>query len=267
MPCYNEYPVIRYLDKTLAELDETLGDMFDVSILFVDDGSTDGTADELQEIFADRPQHRIIRHTLNQGVAAATMTGIRNAETEIVCAIDADCTYDPHQLQSLLPMLTDSVDLVTASPYHPLGGVMNVPQWRLFLSRGASRLYRLLLRNKLHTYTSCFRVYRRSAVEDLTISDGRFLGITEILCQLDQRGSNVVECPAVLETRVLGTSKIKTLRGIASHLKLLARIAYQRHRVQPTTPVTPPLAQATTDSKEVHHDDIHDNSDASHVTV
>ena len=64
----------------------------------------------------------------------------------------------------MLPLMTGSVDLVTASPYHKDGGVRNVPGWRLFLSRGASFLYRRVLRSKLDTYTSCFRVYRRSSV-------------------------------------------------------------------------------------------------------
>jgi polysaccharide deacetylase family protein (PEP-CTERM system associated) len=228
VPCYNERPALRYLERTLGELDDTLGRCFELSFLFVDDGSTDGTWEELQAIFGDRPNHRVIRHARNLGVAAATLTGIRHAETPVVCAIDADCTYDPHQLQNLIPLLTDSVDLVTASPYHPLGGVMNVPRWRLLLSRSASQLYRLLLRNKLHTYTSCFRVYRKSAVEEICVSDGGFLGITEILWQLDQGGSQIVECPALLEARVLGASKLKTMRGIVSHLRLLARITHQR---------------------------------------
>jgi dolichol-phosphate mannosyltransferase len=231
----------------------------------VDDGSTDGTAEELESMFADRWDSRIIRHAQNQGVAAATLSGIREANSELVCAIDADCTYDPQQLQAFIPLMTDSVDVVTASPYHPLGGVMNVPRWRLFLSRSASRLYRLMLRNKLYTYTSCFRVYRKSAVEGIQVRDGRFLGITEILWQLDRRGSQIVECPAVLEVRVLGTSKLRALRGIASHLKLLTHIA--RQRFLPGVKNQPPVSNNTMTPHEVLHVDTHDHSLPPHAAV
>ena len=81
----------------------------------------------------------------------------------------------------MIPLLTDDVDVVTASPYHPRGQVKNVPRWRLFLSKGLSRLYRLVLRQKLHTYTSCFRVYRRQAAVGIAVERGGFFGVTEML--------------------------------------------------------------------------------------
>lgn len=46
------------------------------------------------------------------------MTGIKAATTEIVCSMDCDCTYDPHELINMIPLLTEDVDMVTASPYH-----------------------------------------------------------------------------------------------------------------------------------------------------
>ena len=79
-----------------------------------------------------------IRHPENRGVAAAIMTGIRNAPTEIVCSIDCDCSYDPSTLARMIPLLQNA-DMVTASPYHPQGSVRNVPGWRLVLSKTLSR--------------------------------------------------------------------------------------------------------------------------------
>lgn len=80
----------------------------------------------------------------------------------------------------MVPMLKPDVDLVTASPYHPQGRVLNLSVWRLVLSKGLSILYRLFHRHKLYTYTSCFRVYRRSSVMDITLRNERFVGIMEI---------------------------------------------------------------------------------------
>jgi hypothetical protein len=156
------------------------------------------------------------------------MTGIRGAKNEIVCSMDCDCSYDPLKLAELIPLLQPGVDLVTASPYHPAGAVRNVPGWRLLLSRGAAWMYRRVLRTKLHTYTSCFRVYRRSAVAGIELKHHRFLGVAELVGRLDLDRKQIVEHPAVLEVRMIGRSKMKTVRTILGHLGLLAGLARAR---------------------------------------
>ncbi len=241
VPCFNEEGSLEYLANTLRNVAAALGRDYEISFLFVDDGSRDRTWEALGRLFGSRPDCTLIGHESNRGVAAAILTGIRAARTEIVCSIDCDCTYDPHRLAEMIPRLVDGVDLVTASPYHPEGRVLNVPAWRLSLSRGASFLYRCVLRQKLHTYTSCFRVYRRRAVADigLDLREEGFLGIAEILARLDLQGSTVVEHPATLEARLLGRSKMKVLRSVAGHLRLLFRLAALRllGRRRPSTVV------------------------------
>jgi hypothetical protein len=126
---------------------------------------------------------------------------------------------------NMIPMLTPGVDLVTASPYHPQGQVVNAPGWRLLLSKTASRIYRRLLRQRLHTYTSCFRVYRRSAILKLTLKHEGFLAIAELIGRLDLQDSVVVECPATLTTRVYGASKMKTAQVLLGHVQLLCELS------------------------------------------
>jgi len=128
----------------------------------------------------------------------------------------------------MIPLLTDGVDMVTASPYHPDGAVKNVPAWRLFFSKSLSSFYHMILHHKFSTYTSCFRVYRRTSVVDLEISEGGFLGVAETLGRLDLQGGVIIECPTVLEVRLLGRSKMKMIRTILGHLRLLARLALAR---------------------------------------
>jgi len=228
VPCFNEEKVLPYLENTLRHVSTKLGQAYDPELVFVDDCSSDGTWTAMQKLFGNRDDCRFIRHDENRGVAAAILSGIRHARTEIVCSIDCDCTYDPHQLVDLIPALEADVAMVTASPYHPSGRVLNVPRWRLFLSKNLSALYRRVCRHKLWTYTSCFRVYRRSRVADLPIVEGGFLGITEMLGLLDSQGHKIVERPAVLEVRMLGRSKMKLWRTIVGHLRLLSRLAASR---------------------------------------
>jgi polysaccharide deacetylase family protein (PEP-CTERM system associated) len=230
VPCYNEEQSLPYLANTLRSVSGEWSDQYRFSFVFVDDCSTDRTWQTLQAIFGDQPYCTLLRHAGNRGVAAAIQTGLHAATSDVVCSMDCDCTYDPHELGRMIPLLTDDVDVVTASPYHPLGSVKNVAQWRLFLSKGLSRLYRLVLRQKLHTYTSCFRVYRRRAAIGISVQRGGFFGVTEMLGRLDLAGRRIVEYPTTLEARVLGRSKMKVLRTIAGHLGLLAHLLRLRLR-------------------------------------
>ena len=228
VPCFNEADSVTKLRQNLERLFRALSPLYAAELIFVDDGSSDETCNALTQEFADFAGARIVRHDRNQGIAAAIATGIQAASAEIVCSIDADCSYDPVQLALMLPLLADDVALVVASPYHPRGRVNNVPRWRLKLSQAASGLYRLVLRQKLHTYTSCFRVYRRSLVADIRLRETGFVGIAELVCQLDRRGAKVVECPATLDIRTTGQSKMRVLRAAWAHLRLIARAGCAR---------------------------------------
>ena len=228
IPVYNEEAALPYLANTLRSVEAKLRENYEPNFIFVDDCSSDNTLAKLNELFGTRENVRIIRHETNKGVAAGIMTGIKQANTEIVCSMDCDCTYDPHELANMIPLLAGDVDMVTASPYHKSGGVRNVPEWRLFLSRGASFLYRRVLEAKLDTYTSCFRVYRRSSVVDLNLREQGFLGVAEMLGKLDISGGKIIEYPAVLEVRLFGFSKMKTARTILGHLNLLSHLYKER---------------------------------------
>ena len=126
--------------------------------------------------------------------------------------MDCDGSYDPLLVAELIPRLSPGVDLVTASPYHLQGSVENVPLWRLRLSRLASRLYGAACCHLLSCYTSCFRVYRRSATAPIELDNEGFVGIAELLCKVLAQGGQVVEHPAMLRVRTAGTSKMRVMR-------------------------------------------------------
>jgi polysaccharide deacetylase family protein (PEP-CTERM system associated) len=240
IPCFNESQSLGYLDNTLRSVADTFRDDYAFTFVFVDDGSTDSTWAVLQKLFGGRSDCRLIQHDRNEGLARTIETGIRSSDTPIVCSMDCDCTYDPHLLGRMIPLLSEGVDLVTASPYHPQGAVKNVPQWRLFLSRSLSQLYRMVLQQKLHTYTSCFRVYRRETAMRIPVKRGGFFGVTEMLGRLDLEGGRIVEFPATLEVRVLGRSNMKILRTVGGHLRLLTQFAGLRLRGRTFRPDTAP---------------------------
>lgn len=228
VPCYNEETALPYLESNLERFRRLARNRYDLRFVFVDDGSRDNSLAELHARFGGRPDCKIVAHETNRGVAAACLTGIAQADTDLVAVIDADCTFNPQQLLTMLPLMTDDVDLIITSPLHRLGRVVNVPAWRLMLSRGAAFLYRRVLRHKFSGYTSCFRIYRRHTVTGMALHFKGFCGVAEILGRLDLAGYRIIECPAVLDVRLMGYSKINTLRTILDHLRLLARLAAVR---------------------------------------
>jgi glycosyltransferase involved in cell wall biosynthesis len=237
VPCFNEEESLPPLIDSIAEVEAVLAETCSVQWLFVDDGSSDGTWAILESLPQSRGNVHLVRHAQNRGICAAIRSGIDAAQTEIVASIDSDGSYDPRELARMIPLLSDDVALVTASPYHPAGEVRDVPTWRLALSRGASRLYRAVLGSKLHTFTSCFRVYRKSRVTSLPLCEDRFLGTAELIAELLRRGEIVVEHPARLKSREFGRSKLKTMQTIAGHLRLLTRLMFARRGIA-KAPVT-----------------------------
>jgi len=221
VPCFNEEPTIPMLQPVLVDMLRDFGDDYDVEILFVDDGSSDATLEKLREV-APGLNGRVLVHPQNKGIAEAFRTGFREAKGDIVCTIDADCTFDPMELVPMVAQLEENdVEIVSASPYHPEGGVEGVPAWRLVLSGGASLIYRLILPVKLYSYTACFRVFRRSALEKIHFDDSGFLGVAQILISALLQGVPVLERPMILKTRVSGVSKMRTLAVIRDHARFM----------------------------------------------
>jgi hypothetical protein len=240
VPLYNEQQSVTYLTRTLLTFRARLSGRYRIHLVIVDDASTDDTWNMLSQALGDAPDCLLVRHTTNRGVAAALMTGIKNSPTEIVCSIDGDCSYDPSTLAKMIP-LADEAEMVTASPYHPDGSVRNVPGWRLILSKTLSRLYSAILADRIHTFTSCCRVYRKSAMLDLELSHGGFLGVAEMLIETKRKGRRVVEVPATLESRLLGESKMKIVRTIGGHLGLLRKLAFDRRPKGPGESLRKPV--------------------------
>jgi len=225
VPCYNEAETLPYLMNTLASVERRFADRYRFHFVFVDDASADETWQALTGLIAGRSNCTVVRHPVNRGVAHAILTGISASPSDLVCSIDADCTYDPHEIGRLVEALEHGAALVTASPYHPEGHVVGVPKWRLTLSRTLSSMYRRVLRSNLHTYTSCFRGYRKSAFTELTLRHRGFLGVAETLALTILSGEKVTEIPATLESRLIGQSKMRVLPVILGHLRLLADLS------------------------------------------
>jgi dolichol-phosphate mannosyltransferase len=235
IPCYNEAENVPGLIRDLPPVVEKLassGRWQDVEVILVDDGSKDNTASLLEQEFGTLKNFRIVRHGVNKGLGAALRTGFMVAEGDVIVSTDSDATYPFNEIEPMLARLIPGVDVVTASPYHPQGGVDNVPGYRIFISKGASAMYRVLVNPRIHTYTAMFRAYRRETLKMARHENDGFLGVTEILVRAMLNGAKVVEHPCRLRVRQYGQSKAKIVRITKSHLNFQRKVlAYRIGRV------------------------------------
>jgi len=232
LPLYNEVENIPKLKQELLPTLIELTQSYIVEVIFVDDGSTDGTYPMLVHTFAEAIHPHISftiqRHSTNHGLGAALRTGFSFAKGDILLTTDSDGSYRFDEIQDLLFCLGQHTNIVTASPYHPDGNVEGVNKYRIILSRGSSMIYRFLVDRRIHTYTSLFRAYRREIIERVNFQCDGYLAVAEILINSLLMDYNVVEYPTTLYKRTLGVSKVKLVRTILDHLGFQIRVLFLR---------------------------------------
>lgn len=214
LPFFNEEALLPSLPGLLDRVRRAL-EGHDARILAVDDGSTDATLEGLR-----RAGLEVLRHERNRGVGAAMTTGLAHATGDAALVYDPDEAYAPEILPKLLAAL-DRADVATASPYHEKGGVEGVGAFRLLLSRAASALYRARTGAPLRTFTCAVRAYRLPAARALLPAPDDFTASAYLLAKALASGLSVVEVPATLRVRKAGSSKMRLLRAIRAHLRLL----------------------------------------------
>ena len=230
IPCHNEAEGMNYLRDRLATaipVIEAAGP-WAVRVLLFDNGSTDDTLARMRAVFGADPRYVIHHSPTTVGIGGSLRAGLSLISGDVIVGMDSDCTYDPEEVARLLERTAAGWDIVTGSPYHPQGGVVNVPEWRLFLSRGLSGLYRLATPVKMWTYTAMFRAYRRPALEAIRWESDGFLSTSEILVEAAAAGFTICEVPMMLHRRRFGVSKIRILRVIGDHLRYLFRVMTSR---------------------------------------
>jgi len=184
------------------------------TVLVVDDGSPDGTADLAEAAGAETGGVEVLRRPGKTGLGSAYRHGFRWGLArgfEAMVEMDADLSHDPAQLPLLLGALEDGADLVVGSRYVPGG---SIPDWswrRRALSRWGNRYAAALLGLNIADATSGFRAYRAVVLADLDSvwvrADGYGFQI-EMAYLIARRGYRIVEVPITFTDRTAGESKM-----------------------------------------------------------
>ena len=226
IPVYNEEPSLEPLATELKAVLEPLGRPYE--IIFVDDGSTDGSFATLQQLHEADPEHiRVLRFRRNFGKTAALSAAFKRAQGEIVVTMDADLQDDPHELPKLLDKLEEGYDLVAAWRVHRVD-----PPSKTLPSRVANLAVSTLSGIKLHDVNCGFKAYRREVVRDLKLYGDlhRFIPVLAYW-----KGFKVAEVPIVHRPRRFGRSKYGWQRmgpGFFDFLVVLFLTHYLRRPLQ-----------------------------------
>lgn len=212
IPVYNE---VESLPRLHAELDEVARQQgYDLQIIFVDDGSTDGSWAEIERLTAADPRVQGIRFRRNFGKAAALSAGFDAAEGEFIFTLDADLQDDPHEMPNFLAkMEQDELDCVSGwkqvrhDPWHKVGP-----------SRVFNWLVGRLTGVKLHDHNCGFKCYRREIFSEVRLY-GELHRFVPVLAAA--RGWKVGEIVVNHRARKFGKSKYGVTRIVKGFLDLL----------------------------------------------
>jgi glycosyltransferase involved in cell wall biosynthesis len=207
IPLLNEKESLPILTDAIAAALDGRVDPYEV--IFVDDGSTDGSFETLREIHAKNPSAiRVIRFSRNYGKSAALSVGIEKAAGEVIVTMDADLQDDPSAIPDLLAKIDEGWDLVSGwkkKRFDPLAYTLPSKVWNACMS--------LITGVKLHDLNCGFKAYRSAVAKGLDIYGERHRYLPA-LAHWD--GYKVTETPVPHHPRKFGKSKYgfgKFLKG------------------------------------------------------
>lgn len=230
VPTYNEADNLAWIVERLRRAQP------EVDVLVVDDESPDGTGAIADGLAADDARVHVLHRTTKGGLGAAYLAGFAWAlerDYDLIGEMDADGSHQPEQLGRLLAAVVDA-DLVIGSRWVPGGSVVNWPVTRTLLSRGGNRYVRVLLGIEVRDATAGFRVFRRSALERIDLTQVRSTGYvfqTDLVWRALHGGLVVREVPIEFVERVHGDSKMSPPVALES-LRLITAWGLRERRDQ-----------------------------------
>ncbi len=169
IPCYNERATIRAIVERVRAVPLPARE-----IIVVDDGSTDGTREILERELKPLVD-RVMLHQHNRGKGAALRTGFAAADGDIVVIQDADLEYDPADYPLLIePLLKHGADVVYGSRFISGRSHRVLYFWHSVVNRVLTLLSNMLTDLNLTDMATCYKAFRRSALEGIVLVEDRF---------------------------------------------------------------------------------------------
>jgi glycosyltransferase involved in cell wall biosynthesis len=221
IPVYNE---VESLPELYARLTEVLGGLSLVyEIVFIDDGSTDGTFEGLRTLYDRDPHVRALRFRRNFGKTAALVAGFDECRGSTIMTMDADLQDDPSEIPNFLAKLDEGFDLVSGWKKDRQDPISKTLPSKVF-----NRVVSTATGIHMHDFNNGFKAYRREVTEELKLYADlhRFIPV-----MASWRGFKVVEIPVKHHPRKYGKSKFgagRFAKGMLDFFKVLFLTRYMQ---------------------------------------
>lgn len=213
VPLYNERESVPQLYVKIIDVMDTLEGRYE--IVFVDDGSKDGTFRLLSEIAADDQRVVVVRLRRNFGQTAALKAGFDHSRGDIIISMDGDLQHDPAEIPRFIDKISEGYDIVSG------WRVERTDAWltRQFPSRVANWIMAKLSRVELHDFGTTFKAYRREILSEIHLYGELHRFIPALA---SWAGASVAEVPITNIRRQSGKSNYGISRTIRVLLDLLS---------------------------------------------
>lgn len=211
IPVFNEVESLPALHGELSEVAAT--EQYDLDIIFVDDGSRDGSWDAIEKLAQTDPRVRGIRFRRNFGKAAALSAGFHVARGELVMTLDADLQDDPHEIPRFLQRMAEGHDVVSGWKH-----IRYDPWHKVLPSRVFNWMVSALTGVALHDHNCGMKCYRREIFREVRLY-GELHRFVPVLAHA--RGFRIGEIAIGHRRRKFGHSKYGIKRFIKGFLDLL----------------------------------------------
>ncbi len=189
IPVYNEIATVELIVAAVKAVQLPLIK----EIILVDDASQDGTIEVMQNKIND-PDVVKIFHDFNQGKGAALRTGFSRATGDIILIQDADLEYDPKEYAKLLePILAGKADVVYGSRFQGSGAHRVLYFWHMIGNKLLTLLSNMFTNINLTDMETCYKVFTRSVIDNITICENRFGFEPEITAKVAKQRCRIYE--------------------------------------------------------------------------
>lgn len=224
VPLYNEEESLPELHARLSGTLTGMGVSYE--ILFVDDGSTDGSYRVLQSLHEGDPEHvSVFSFGRNYGKSAALDTGFRNVSGDYVVTMDADLQDEPGEIPGMVKMLEDGADLVTGWKFPRLD-----PLTKRLPSKVINWLTASLTGVQVHDMNCGLKAYRREVVDGLHIYGEQHRFIPALVHAM---GFRVAETKVTHHPRKFGSTKFGAKRFVQGMFDLITVLFLTRYIRKP----------------------------------
>lgn len=207
IPVYNEAKTIAEVVSRVRAVD------IEKEIIVVNDCSTDGTRNRLDELPESYDNVRVLHHEQNKGKGAALRTGFSEARGDVVIIQDADLELNPEEYPRLLePIEAGKTDVVYGSRFldrsrnYPLTLSIMANKFLTFLTNTVTGL-------RITDMETCYKIFRRPVLDRITLKSNRFGFEPEFTVKLAKKGYQIYEVPVTYEPRTEG-KKINWADGV-----------------------------------------------------